>query len=95
MNNAFYIIVQRINLYEIFHTKDTNLFHRHEKKANRTNVVRRQEKWFPTVDTKEDEDEDKKRKRERKGKEEKIDGGQSKHPEETAFRTGIKVIAER
>ena len=28
MNNAFYIIVQRINLYEIFHTKDTNLFHR-------------------------------------------------------------------
>lgn len=40
-------------------------------------------------------DEDKKGKRERKGKEEKIDGGQSKHPEETAFRTGIKVIAER
>lgn len=32
----------------------------------------------------------------RKEKEkEKIDGGQSKHPEETAFRTGIKVIAER
>lgn len=45
-------------------------------------------------DTKEDEDKKKKKKRKR-GEEEKIDGGESKHPEETAFRMGIKVIAER
>ena len=91
MNNAFYIIVQRINLYEIFHTKDTNLFHRsfypistrEESKSNECRSKTR--KMIPYS----------RYERRRRRRQEKIDGGQSKHPEETAFRTGIKVIAER
>lgn len=64
------------------------------REENKSNDIERRSKKSDSLqfDMKEDKKKKKKRKR---GEEEKIDGGESKHPEETAFRMGIKVIAER
>lgn len=64
------------------------------REESKSNDIERRSKKSDSLqfDMKEDKKKKKKRKR---GEEEKIDGGESKHSEETAFRMGIKVIAER
>lgn len=65
------------------------------REESKSNDIERRSKKSDSLQFDTKEDEEKKKKKRKRGEEEKIDGGESKHPEETAFRMGIKVITER